>query len=69
MAHFKYRAALLLFAACLSITFSNAQKEQMTSTFPETLQTAQTGYAPVNGLKLYYEIYGSGQPLVLGHVQ
>ena len=27
----------------------------------------QSGYAPVNGLKLYYEIYGSGQPLVLIH--
>jgi pimeloyl-ACP methyl ester carboxylesterase len=24
-------------------------------------------YAPVNGLKLYYEIYGSGSPLVLLH--
>jgi pimeloyl-ACP methyl ester carboxylesterase len=24
-------------------------------------------YAPVNGLKMYYEIYGSGQPLVLLH--
>jgi pimeloyl-ACP methyl ester carboxylesterase len=28
---------------------------------------AQTGYAPVNGLKLYYEIHGAGQPLVLLH--
>jgi pimeloyl-ACP methyl ester carboxylesterase len=28
----------------------------------------QTGYAPVNGLKLYYEIHGTGrQPLVLLH--
>jgi len=26
-----------------------------------------TGYAPVNGLKLYYEIYGQGRPLVLIH--
>jgi pimeloyl-ACP methyl ester carboxylesterase len=29
--------------------------------------TAQTGYAPVNGLDLYYEIHGTGQPLVLLH--
>lgn len=28
---------------------------------------AKSGYAPVNGLKLYYEIHGSGQPLVLLH--
>jgi pimeloyl-ACP methyl ester carboxylesterase len=27
----------------------------------------KTGYAPVNGLKMYYEIHGSGQPLVLIH--
>lgn len=25
------------------------------------------GYAPVNGLKLYYEVHGSGDPLVLLH--
>ncbi len=31
-------------------------------------QNKQTGhYAPVNGLKLYYEIHGSGSPLVLLH--
>lgn len=27
----------------------------------------KSGYAPVNGLKLYYEIRGSGEPLVLLH--
>lgn len=27
----------------------------------------QTGYAPVNGLQLYYESYGNGQPLILIH--
>jgi pimeloyl-ACP methyl ester carboxylesterase len=26
-----------------------------------------TGYAPVNGLEMYYEIHGTGQPLVLLH--
>src|SRR5690242_11657662 len=31
-------------------------------------QQSQTGrYATVNGLKMYYEIHGSGQPLVLIH--
>ncbi len=29
--------------------------------------SAQTGYAPVNGLQMYYEIHGAGQPLVLLH--
>ncbi len=32
-----------------------------------TTQTLQTGYAPINGLQLYYEIHGTGQPLVLLH--
>jgi pimeloyl-ACP methyl ester carboxylesterase len=27
----------------------------------------KSGYAPVNDLQMYYEIYGSGQPLVLLH--
>jgi pimeloyl-ACP methyl ester carboxylesterase len=29
--------------------------------------STQTGYAPVNGLKLYYEVHGTGAPLVLLH--
>ena len=29
--------------------------------------TPQTGYAPVNGLELYYEVHGTGDPLVLLH--
>jgi pimeloyl-ACP methyl ester carboxylesterase len=27
----------------------------------------KTGYAPVNGLNMYYEIHGSGEPLILLH--
>jgi pimeloyl-ACP methyl ester carboxylesterase len=30
-------------------------------------QKPTTGYAPVNGLKMYYEIHGSGEPVVLLH--
>jgi pimeloyl-ACP methyl ester carboxylesterase len=32
-----------------------------------TTDAPQTGYAPANGLKMYYEIHGAGQPLVLLH--
>jgi pimeloyl-ACP methyl ester carboxylesterase len=28
---------------------------------------ADSGYVPVNGLKVYYEVYGEGKPLVLLH--
>src|SRR6185312_13584091 len=30
-------------------------------------QKPTTGYAPVNGLKMYYEIQGSGEPVVMLH--
>jgi pimeloyl-ACP methyl ester carboxylesterase len=32
-----------------------------------TVTAPKTGYAPVNGLQMYYEIHGSGQPLLLLH--
>jgi pimeloyl-ACP methyl ester carboxylesterase len=31
------------------------------------LQPTESGYADVNGLKMYYEVYGQGNPLVLLH--
>ena len=35
---------------------------------PETRTPPETGYAPVNGLQMYYEVHGSGgTPLVLLH--
>ena len=30
-------------------------------------QTVKSGYAPVNGLEMYYEIHGKGDPLILLH--
>jgi len=32
-----------------------------------TQTQVESGYAPVNGLEMYYEIHGSGRPLVLLH--
>jgi pimeloyl-ACP methyl ester carboxylesterase len=29
--------------------------------------TPQSGYAPVNGLRMYYEVFGTGRPLVVLH--
>lgn len=29
--------------------------------------SVKTGYAPVNGLRLYYEFHGTGEPLILLH--
>ena len=33
----------------------------------EAKQGKRTGYAPVNGLNMYYEVHGTGAPLVLLH--
>lgn len=32
-----------------------------------SLKPAESGYADVNGLKMYYEVYGKGKPIVLLH--
>jgi pimeloyl-ACP methyl ester carboxylesterase len=51
--HVKIAAAALLMTSLVS-TVSEAEQPV-------------TGYAPVNGLKMYYEIHGKGQPVVLLH--
>lgn len=33
----------------------------------QQLKPAESGYAPANGIKVYYEVYGEGKPLVLLH--
>lgn len=37
------------------------------STSNAQLKPADSGYAPVNGIKVYYEVYGEGQPIILLH--
>ena len=50
--------SILLIAMMMFIAFqSNGQQ----------LKPIQSGYAPVNGIKVYYEIYGEGKPIVLLH--
>lgn len=36
-------------------------------TVAQNTQPAESSYADVNGLKLYYEVYGNGKPIVLLH--
>src|SRR5580704_3713238 len=33
----------------------------------QQIKPSDSGYAPVNGIKVYYEVYGEGKPLVLLH--
>lgn len=53
-----YLFGVLLFSSC-----NHSTNKAMTNQTPATT----SGYAPVNGLKLYYEIHGTGMPLVLIH--
>src|SRR3954462_2198218 len=56
----------ILILSALIFLFSNCRlKTENASTMNGSTHTA--GYAPVNGLKMYYEIHGSGKPLVLIH--
>ena len=53
---------VLIFIIALSSASNYAQQKPAA---PKTLKSS--GYAPVNGLKMYYEIHGDGKPLVLLH--
>jgi pimeloyl-ACP methyl ester carboxylesterase len=33
----------------------------------QQIQPSENGYAPVNGIKVYYEVYGEGKPIILLH--
>lgn len=49
---------------------NNSDNKTMTSkttTKNQTKQDSTSGYATVNGLKMYYEIHGKGKPLILIH--
>src|SRR3981189_1254187 len=56
------RSFIATFAAGIILTAS-------VLAFAQTRTTSglKTGYAPVNGLNLYYEIHGTGKPLILLH--
>ncbi len=48
---------MLLLAILFAASPCSAQQNKPTS----------SGYAPVNGIKVYYEVYGEGKPIVLLH--
>jgi len=50
--------SILLIAIIISTAFqSNGQQ----------IKPSNSGYAPVNGIKVYYEVYGEGKPIILLH--
>ena len=60
--HGRITRLVLLFAILAGCTDQNVKTEMENKKVP-----SQTGFAPVNGLQMYYEIRGEGIPLVLIH--
>ena len=61
---------LMMLTALLNSGCSNSNNKVMTApatSANEKKQESMSGYANVNGLKMYYEIHGTGTPLVLIH--
>jgi pimeloyl-ACP methyl ester carboxylesterase len=55
--HNRLKAILFITVILLTAARSNGQQ----------VKPADSGYAPVNGIKVYYEVYGEGKPIVLLH--
>ena len=51
------KTTLLITMLFLAVFESNGQQQK----------PAASGYAPVNGIKVYYEVYGEGKPIILLH--
>jgi pimeloyl-ACP methyl ester carboxylesterase len=61
---------LMMLTALLNSGCSNSNNKVMTAppaSNNEKKKESMSGYANVNGLKMYYEIHGTGTPLVLIH--
>jgi pimeloyl-ACP methyl ester carboxylesterase len=66
-----FRPDVLIALAALTMAGCNNSKDTKTDITPvdnnEMKPDSISGYAPVNGLQMYYEIHGKGMPLVLIH--
>ena len=60
-----FALALLTLVSCSQIAQSGEENNKITRT-SDTL-AFKNGFSEVNGIRMYYEIYGQGKPLVLIH--
>jgi pimeloyl-ACP methyl ester carboxylesterase len=58
---------LILLITFLSTISCQEKKETFTDMQPIDRISSSSGHSDVNGLKMYYELYGKGNPLVLIH--
>ena len=66
-----------IWAAIVVIAMASCQSQQKESQSTsavaadtvaiQNIKPAESGYAEVNGLKMYYEVYGKGKPIVMVH--
>jgi alpha-beta hydrolase superfamily lysophospholipase len=58
-----------LLASCQPATKDeqNVSTGTKDTTASQAIRATDTGHAAINGLQMYYEVYGSGKPLVLLH--
>ena len=68
------QTGLLLMIVVVALACQPQQKETQANgttskdtTGNKSIKPAESGYADVNGLKMYYEVYGEGKPIVLLH--
>lgn len=63
------RIILVVFAICSLTACNNSTKQETSDNMTTQSDTIHftNGYSDVNGIKMYYEIYGEGKPLVLIH--
>lgn len=62
---------ILTLTFVMALTFAApvaAEDRWMTLPEPPAMpQAVESGYAPVNGIEMYYAVYGSGEPVLLIH--
>lgn len=68
----KNTASIFVFLVMASCQSGPTEQQSHSTTTKDTaieqgIKPAESGYADVNGLQLYYEVYGTGKPIVLLH--
>lgn len=63
----QFIGAFLALALLTSCSGTNPKTQGTLKTTAMNANNFKSGYADINGLKMYYEIYGQGSPLVLLH--